>query len=132
MRPRRKSGILLVEDNDVNRKVAMLMLGSLGCDVRLATSGSEALAVLEKDEFDLILMDVQMPGMDGYEAARRIRDREREGGRKHTPILALTAHALVTDKERSLAAGMDDHLSKPIDIEELHAAVRRWSPGTEV
>ncbi len=130
-RVRRKSGILLVEDNDVNRKVAALMLGSLGCEVRHAASGEEALRAVEKNDFDLILMDVQMPGMDGYEAARRIREREKKQRRKHTPILALTAHALVTDRERSFAAGMDDHLSKPIDIEELHAAVRRWAPGND-
>ena len=128
-RIRRRSAILLVEDNDVNRKVAALMLGALGCEVRFAASGKEAVEVVEKEHFDLILMDVQMPGMDGYEAARHIREQERSEGRKHTPIVALTAHALVTDRERSLASGMDDHLSKPIDIEELHAAVRRWAPG---
>ena len=131
VRMARRAGILLVEDNAVNRKVAALMLGSLGCDVRLATNGHEALAAVEKTDFDLILMDAQMPEMDGYEATRRIREREETLGRSHTPIVALTAHALVTDRERSLAAGMDDHLSKPVDIEELQQAVRRWVRGPE-
>jgi CheY-like chemotaxis protein len=123
----RKTGILLVEDNDVNRKVAKLMLDSLGCDVRLATNGHEALDALEKGDFDLILMDAHMPGMDGYEATRRIREREQAQGKKHTPIVALTAHALLTDRSRSLEAGMDDHLTKPVDIESLQRAVRRWT-----
>ena len=127
-----KACILLVEDNAVNRKVAALMLRSLGCDVRLATNGNEALAAVEKVDLDLILMDAQMPGMDGYEATRRIRAREQAQGRRHTPIVALTAHALLTDRERSLAAGMDDHLSKPVDIEELHRTVRRWVPGKPI
>ena len=125
--PSRKTGILLVEDNDVNRKVAKLMLDSLGCDVRLATNGHEALAELEKGDFDMILMDAHMPGMDGYEATRRIRARERAEGKRPIPIVALTAHALVTDRSRSLEAGMDDHLSKPVDIESLQRAVRRWT-----
>ncbi|MFO0593144.1 MAG: response regulator [Polyangiaceae bacterium] len=123
----RKTGVLLVEDNDVNRKVAKLMLDSLGCDVRLATNGHEALEALEKAEFDLVLMDAHMPGMDGYEATRRIRAREQATGKRHVPIVALTAHALATDRSRSIEAGMDDHLSKPVDIESLQRAVRRWT-----
>ena len=119
--------VLLVEDNDVNRKVAKLMLDSIGCEVRLATNGQEALDALERGGVQLVLMDAHMPGMDGYEATRRIRERERAEGRKPIPIVALTAHALVTDRERSLSAGMDDHLSKPVNVEDLQRTVQRWA-----
>lgn len=119
--------VLLVEDNLVNRKVAQKMLERIGCCVTLALDGQEALSRHAAAAFDLILMDCQMPVLDGYAATQEIR--RREGSSRHTPILALTAHALVDDRERCLAAGMDGHLSKPITIEHLRAAVERWAPS---
>ena len=110
--------ILLTEDNPVNQRLAMSMLEKRGHSVEIARNGLEALAALEKEEFDLILMDVQMPEMDGMEATLRIREREKGSG-KRVPVVALTAHAMKGDEERCLAAGMDGYLTKPIRPEEL-------------
>jgi signal transduction histidine kinase/FixJ family two-component response regulator len=110
--------ILLAEDNAVNRRLARFLLEKKGHTVITAADGREALAVLEKETVDLILMDVQMPGMDGVEATRAIRERETAGG-YHLPIVALTAHAMSGDRDYCLAAGMDDYLTKPIGAEEL-------------
>ncbi|MBK8255222.1 MAG: response regulator [Polyangiaceae bacterium] len=120
--------VLLVEDNLVNRKVADLMLRTLGCNVTVVTNGKEAVEATQNRRFDLILMDVQMPGMDGHEAARLIRQAENRPGEPRTPIVALTAHALLTDRERSLQSGMDDHLSKPVNMNELSAVLKKWTP----
>jgi signal transduction histidine kinase/CheY-like chemotaxis protein len=111
--------ILLAEDNAVNQRLARFLLEKKGHTVITAADGREALAVLEKETVDLILMDVQMPGMDGVEATRVIRERETAGG-YHLPIVALTAHAMSGDRDYCLAAGMDDYLAKPIRAEELH------------
>jgi CheY-like chemotaxis protein len=113
--------ILLAEDNPVNQTVAMRLLSKHGHRVVLAASGGEALRALEKDPvdgFDLILMDVQMPDMDGFEATAAIREKEKET-KVHIPIIAMTAHAMKGDRERCLAAGMDDYIAKPIRAKEL-------------
>jgi len=111
--------ILLAEDNPVNRRLACYMLEKKGHTVIAAQDGLEALAVLEKEAVDLILMDVQMPGMDGIEATRVIRAREMPGGFR-MPIVALTAHAMSGDRDYCLDAGMDDYLTKPIQVADLH------------
>jgi CheY-like chemotaxis protein len=106
--------ILLAEDNPVNQKLAMRLLEKRGHRVTLAASGREALTWVERASFDVILMDVQMPDMDGLESTRCIRERERSSG-VYTPIIALTAHTMKGDRERCLAAGMDAFVHKPID-----------------
>jgi PAS domain S-box-containing protein len=119
--------ILLAEDNAINQKLATRLLEKEGHAVTVAGSGRAALAVLERQSFDLVLMDVQMPEMDGLEATDRIRQQERGSGR-HVPILAMTAHAMKGDRERCLAAGMDGYVSKPIQPRELFEAIGRLSP----
>ena len=114
--------ILLVEDNPVNQKVAEYMLSKHGHEVVTAANGKIALALLEQQAFDLALMDVQMPEMDGLEATAQIRAREQSNG-GHLPILALTANAMVGDRERCLQAGMDGYLTKPVQSHVLLAAV---------
>ncbi len=120
-----RARILLVEDNPVNQLVAKGMLAKLGCQVQLATQGAEALELLEQDQFDLVLMDCNMPVMDGYEASRRIRQSGRWPG---LPIVALTANAMPEERERCRAAGMNDYLAKPFRREELLALVDHWVP----
>jgi two-component system, sensor histidine kinase and response regulator len=127
---RRCLRILLVEDNLVNQKVGVRLLEKQGHAVFLADSGKKALAAWQEQIFDLILMDVQMPEMDGLEATRMIRRQELTGtpeqpGRKRIPIVAMTAHAMVGDRDRCLAAGMDDYVSKPISARDLFAAIER-------
>lgn len=114
--------ILLVEDNQVNQRVAVRLLEKHGHAVVVANNGREAVEAFDRDRFELILMDVQMPEMDGFEATARIREREK-GKSEHVRIIALTAHAMTGDRERCLAAGMDAYLSKPIEPDELYAAV---------
>lgn len=121
--------VLVAEDNPTNQKVATVMLGRLGCEVTLACDGHEALAKLREAEFDVVFMDCQMPELDGYEAAQEIRS---WGGRfASLPIVALTAHTMQGDRERSLAAGMDDHLTKPFTSEGLRESLERWLPVRE-
>jgi CheY-like chemotaxis protein len=117
----------VVEDNPVNQMVARRMLENNGYRAELADNGVAALRVLETENarFDLILMDVQMPEMDGFEATARIR--LFENGSRHTPIIAMTANAMSGDRERCLAAGMDDYLSKPLTMKALHEKVSRWT-----
>jgi len=114
--------ILLVEDSAINQKLAVALLQKVGHKVSVAGNGVEALDALASQYFDLVLMDVQMPEMDGLEATRIIRQRERETG-AHIPIVALTAHALQGDRERCLAAGMDAHVPKPIRAQQLLEAI---------
>jgi len=126
---KRRGRVLLVEDNPVNQLVAKGMLGKLGCDVVVAAHGAEALDQLEHDEFDLVLMDCNMPVMDGYEASRQIRQ---SGRWPHLPIVALTANAMSEERERCRAAGMSDYLAKPFRREELAALLDQWIPTTSV
>ncbi|MCW2814245.1 MAG: multi-sensor hybrid histidine kinase [Nocardioides sp.] len=120
--------ILLAEDNLVNQKVATLILQRLGQDPVVVANGQEALDAVHRTDFDLVLMDVQMPVMDGHEATRRIR--AELPAHRHPRIVAMTAGALKEDVEASLAAGMDDHLAKPVRAEELADLLRRVAPGT--
>ena len=118
--------ILLTEDNPVNQRVAKRILEKAGHQVTLAGNGEQAIAVWSVEPFDLILMDVQMPEMDGYQATSEIRQRERITG-EHIPIIAMTAYAMTGDRERCLAAGMDDYVSKPIDAKILLAMVEKYA-----
>ncbi len=120
--------ILVVEDNRVNQMVATLLLQKLGCRVQVAINGAEACRALEARSFDLVLMDCQMPEMDGFEATRRIRSRE--SGARRTPIIALTAGVLKEERDKCYEAGMDGFLSKPISNEELKAALESWLAAT--
>ncbi len=123
--PALRASILLAEDNPVNQEVARGMLELLGCDIMVAGNGHEAVAAVTSTRFDLVLMDCQMPQMDGYLATATIRDRERSMALPRLPIIGVTANALVGDRERCLQAGMDDYLSKPFSLEELRAALER-------
>ncbi|MBM4287825.1 MAG: response regulator [Deltaproteobacteria bacterium] len=114
--------ILLVEDNEINQQVASEILASVGVLVTLANNGQEAVEAVGANDFDAVLMDVQMPVMDGYEATRRIRQNPRQA----LPIIAMTAHAMAGDREKSLAAGMDDHVTKPIDPEVLFRTLEKF------
>ncbi|MBM4201348.1 MAG: response regulator, partial [Gammaproteobacteria bacterium] len=117
--------ILLVEDNPLNQEVVLALLQQYGLFVAIAEDGQQAVAMVERNEYDLILMDMQMPVMDGLEAARRIR---RLPGRASVPMLALTANAFGEDREACLAAGMNEHLAKPISPAALQGALQRWLP----
>jgi two-component system, sensor histidine kinase and response regulator len=119
--------VLLAEDHPVNQKVAVRMLEHLGHGVVVVPHGGKALAALEEDRFDVVLMDLQMPEMDGFEALRAIRVRDEKSG-EHTPVIALTAHAMQGDRERCLAAGFDGYLAKPIRQADLHSALERLEP----
>jgi two-component system sensor histidine kinase/response regulator len=114
------------EDNAVNQKLAMALLEKAGHRVSLAVNGAEVVSMWRKGDFELILMDVQMPEMDGLEATRQIRQEEQTTA-AHVPIVATTAHAMSGDRERCLLAGMDDYLSKPLHLQELLAALARLS-----
>jgi two-component system sensor histidine kinase/response regulator len=121
--------VLLVEDNIVNQKVAMRYLARMGCDVTLADNGAAGVTAYERATFDLVLMDIQMPVLDGYSAARHIRKFEEESSGRRTPIIAVTADALSGQRERCMAAGMDDVLTKPLDIALLTATLQRLMPA---
>ena len=110
--------ILLAEDNKVNQRLASRMLEKLGYDVEIAENGKEVIQIVEKNDFDLILMDVQMPEMDGFQATQKIRELE-QNSNKHIPIIALTAYAMKSDREKCLSVGMDGYLSKPINFKDM-------------
>ncbi|WP_439631769.1 response regulator [Gemmata sp.] len=118
--------VLLVEDNPINQRVAVRMLEGFGHSVAVAGHGGEAVAAVGREPFDVVLMDVQMPVMDGFEATRLIRAGEAAAERR-TPIVAMTAHAMTGDRDRCLAAGMDDYLSKPVHRDDLAAVLARYS-----
>jgi len=123
--------VLLAEDNEVNRMVAVRMLESLGCTVDIAVNGVEAVQKALAGEYDLILMDVQMPEMDGYEATQRIREAERATG-EHRTIIAMTAHSMESDRRACLETGMDDYLSKPVKRDRLAEMLAKWAEAKEV
>jgi CheY-like chemotaxis protein len=122
----RLAQVLLVEDNHINQVVALEFLSLMGVQARLARNGLEALTACAEAAPDLVLMDIQMPGMDGLECARRLRAQQRDGSLPNFPILALTAHALDADVAASLEAGMDEHLTKPLDFIALRSRLQRW------
>ena len=122
--PARAARILVAEDNIVNQRVAAALLTKRGHTVTVVNNGREAVDALQRERFDLVLMDVQMPEMDGFEATAAIRRMERDTGRR-VRIVAMTAHAMSGDRERCLAAGMDGYLSKPIDQRTLYAVVEQ-------
>jgi len=122
--------VLLAEDNRVSQRVALALLQKMGVMADAVANGKEALAALELTPYDLVLMDVEMPEMNGFEATAAVRERERPGERR-IPIIAMTAHALQGDRQRCLAAGMDDYVSKPIDKRRIEEALLRWAPRRE-
>ena len=123
----RGARVLVAEDNEINQEVAREILQNAGLVVTIVSNGQEALDEVGKAEFDAVLMDVQMPVLDGYEATRRIREDERFA---ELPIIAMTAHAMAGDREKSLDAGMSDHFNKPIDAERLFVTLAKWiRPG---
>jgi len=118
--------LLLVEDNEINQEVALDLLHEVGFDADVASDGAEALRQVQKHDYDLVLMDVQMPVMDGLTATRAIRALP---GREDLPILAMTANAFNEDRQACLEAGMNDHFAKPFDAETLYAAMIKWLPA---
>ena len=116
--------VLVAEDNEVNRRVAELMLTRLGLDVEMVHNGQEAVDAVARRAHDLVLMDCEMPVMDGYTATARIRQMEAPGER--VPIIAITAHVMLSDRQRCFEVGMDDYLSKPIALEKLKSTLKRW------
>jgi CheY-like chemotaxis protein len=122
---RNKLTILLAEDNVINQKVAVSILEKRGHEVQTVGNGREALQALACERFDVVLMDVQMPEMDGLEATAAIREMEKGTGRR-IPIVAMTAHAMKGDRERCLGAGMDDYVSKPVEPKSLNAVIEQW------
>ncbi len=121
--------ILLVEDNPMNRDVAERLMAGFGCDVVRAANGEEAVAAFRRERVDLVLMDCQMPVMDGYAATREIRRIEADRGGKRVPVVALTAHATPEDMDRCIASGMDDYLAKPYRGQDLFQTLHRWLVG---
>jgi len=128
--PALNAHILLAEDNLINQEVAVHMLESLSCEVTLAADGIEALTLMDNEDFDLVLMDCQMPRMDGYETTRTLR--KREAVEEHTgrmPVIALTANAMSFDRDRCIEAGMDDYISKPLTLDNLAQTIARLLPA---
>jgi signal transduction histidine kinase/CheY-like chemotaxis protein len=125
--------VLVAEDNAVNQRLVVRLLEKRGHRIEVAANGREALAALRKASFDLVLMDVQMPEMDGFEATAAVRAREKsEGAQTHQPIIALTAHAMKGDREKCLVAGMDGYLTKPIRVEELDELLKSYMERSKV
>src|SRR6185437_16184530 len=121
----KQGSVLLVEDNPVNQRLASHFLEKLSCSADLASNGFEAIEMCRRKRYDVILMDCQMPEMDGYAATGQIRCSL--GPNRNTPIIALTASALTEDRERCLAAGMNDYIAKPIRRDQLAETLRRWA-----
>ncbi|MDQ2700983.1 MAG: response regulator, partial [Actinomycetota bacterium] len=120
--------ILMAEDNEINQFFLSEVLSAKGYSFEVAANGLEALDMLARpdEDFDLVLMDCQMPELDGYDATRRLRAREIDEHLPHKPVIAMTAHAMEGDREKCLAAGMDDYLAKPLQVEELDRILGRW------
>ena len=118
--------VLLVEDNLVNQEVATIMIEFLGYSVEVAENGLQACQMASTRKYIMILMDCQMPEMDGYQATIKIREWEKGSGAAHLPIIAVTANAMQGDREKVRAVGMDDYLDKPFNIEELQKMMQRW------
>ncbi|MEO5352388.1 MAG: response regulator [Magnetococcus sp. XQGC-1] len=121
--------VLVVDDHEINQQIACELLKQVGIRVSSAANGVQAVEQIRQNSFDLVLMDIQMPGMDGLEATREVR---RLTSRRDLPIVAMTAHAMRGDRERSLAAGMNDHVTKPIDPDQLYTLLLRWIPARSV
>lgn len=120
------ANVLLVEDNEINQEIATEMLTQMGANVDVASNGEEAISLVAVKKYDMIFMDVQMPVMDGLEATRRIRN-DRGKSKESLPIVAMTAHAMKGDYEKSMNAGMNDHITKPINPMELYKTLKKWS-----
>ena len=120
--------ILLAEDNEINQMIVARLLEKAGCQTHIVSTGREAVEAVTGDHYDLVLMDVQMPEMDGLEATAQIR--RLEAGLRHTPIAAMTANAMTGDREKCLAAGMDDYISKPVSLQNLRTMIQRWIGAT--
>ncbi|MBE9545439.1 MAG: response regulator, partial [Proteobacteria bacterium] len=118
------ASVLLVEDNEINQQVAREILSDAGLEVTLANDGQEAVDAVQQNKFDAVLMDIQMPVMDGYTATREIRNLKSEI--RNVPVIAMTAHAMTGDREKSIQAGMNDHVAKPIDPEALFTTLLKW------
>jgi CheY-like chemotaxis protein len=125
-RRKRRIRILLAEDNEINRRVAFRILDKAGYQCDTVTNGREAISAVETIRYDLVLMDCQMPEMDGFEATAAIRAKERDSA-THLTIVAMTAHAMKGDRERCLAAGMDDYISKPVNPDEMFRVIDEWT-----
>ena len=125
-RPLLSGHVLLAEDNKVNQQVALAMVKKLGLSAEVASDGQEALEAMQSSSFDLVLMDVQMPEMDGFEATQAIRKLEEQDHKSRTPILAMTAHAMKEDRDKCLQAGMDDYISKPLSPENLAGLLQAY------
>ena len=125
-----RARILMAEDNIVNQKVGVCLLAKLGYRADVAANGLEAIEASTRVQYALVLMDCQMPEMDGWKATAMIRTREQEQGTGRLPIIALTANAMAGDREKYLNAGMDDYLAKPVHLEHLRALLVKWIPNT--
>ena len=123
--------VLLVEDNPVNRKLGLILLKKKGCQAVTAENGPQAIEAFQREKIDLVLMDIEMPGLNGMDATKAIRDLEAGTGR-HTPIVAMTAHTMKGDRERFLLAGMDDYISKPISAPVFNEIIDRYSNGAAI
>ena len=120
-----RAPVLVAEDSKIGQQIALAMLEKLGYQAYVAANGREAIDALSRLAYRAVLMDCQMPDMDGYEATAAIRRRESSG--RHTPIIAMTTSAMPGDRERYLAAGMDDYLPKPVRLDHLRSVLRRWA-----
>ena len=118
--------VLVAEDNAVNQLVIDGLLRRLGIEATLVGNGEEAVAAVAGGDYDILLLDCEMPRMDGFAAARHIREAERQRGGRRLPIVAMTAHAFADSRDRCLAAGMDDHLGKPLTLESVAEKLRAW------
>ncbi len=127
--PLRKERILVAEDNVVSQQYTVANLRKLGYNADIVTNGIEAINALKIKQYDVILMDCEMPALDGYEATKEIRQQEKNG--RHTWIIAMTAYAVVGDREKCIKAGMDDYINKPLRQEELRTALERGMAGRE-